>query len=514
MAPKKQKPSGFMFFTTEWRNKYGKGLTIAEATEEAGKIWKTMDAIQRAPYNEKAKNESSSIIGNGPEKLTCTGVPISLVEKERMDQENRERQMKRDIETTIRKSVRTGQLEVQTYYFIMANYFTKTLKDGVYVPAEIAVAKFSLKGGVQQVYQTLINPGVSIYGHQYEAQHLSDTTHKLPLPPNALGDKRLGKIYNDILNFVRDGKSDNYPPVYTHRDSIHVVDSVLSFLRSDMDANDVVLQIYSIQHLLFVMKEATCEAGELEKPKTFYITDAYFERDFFEYQCGIGCQYHEEIDTSKYCTQSYVTRWGYMFSDYMCSDIAIQLLPGLHCPANTNLNELVTPAASLYSDTESFISIGTTATNFTRPVAGSKLYYDNDDQKTLVSEASKTYTLNFPALGGGAAAAGGDGGAKRQNIQRTTQLNNITRTLKSSFEDAEYEDCGELNPWTSRSRNIPRQPDKSHFDINYNTNEDLTTDTDDYSSVASFGRGRLLLSDASFNTIGGSSYGRGRFLKP
>ncbi|XP_061394810.1 protein maelstrom 1-like [Musca vetustissima] len=507
MAPKKQKPSGFMFFTVEWRNKYGKGLTIAEATEEAGKIWKTMDAGQRAPYNEKAKCETSfmgSGGGGGAGKMTCTGVPISLVEKERLDQENKERQMKREIEATVRKGSKAGQLETQTYYFIMANYFTKTLKDGIYVPAEIAVAKFSLKGGVQQVYQTLINPGVNIYGHQYEAQHLSDTTHKLPLPPNALGETQLGKIYNEILNFVRDNKDGNYQPLYTHRDCIHIVESVLGFLQNDTEANNVQLNVYSIQHLLFVMKEATCEAGELEKPKTFYITDAFFDRDFFEYQCGIGCQYHEEIDTSKYCTQSYVTRWGYMFADYMCGDIAIPLMPGLHCPPNTNLNELVTPAPSFYSDTESFISIGTTATNFTKPVAGSKLYYDDDEQKTIVSEASKTYTVNFPNLGGG-------GGAIRKNTAPSRQTN-VTRTIKSSFEDAEYEDCADLNPWTSRSRNIPRQPAKSHFDINY-TNDGLTSDTDDYSSVASFGRGRLI-ADTSFNTISGSSYGRGRFLKP
>lgn len=290
MAPKKQKPSGFMYFTIEWRNKYGKGLSISKATEEAGKVWKTMDAAERSPYNEKAKKETSFDGSIGPEKLTCTGVPISLVEKERADQEKKERQMKRDIEETVRKSASHGQLETQTYYFIMANYFTKTLKEGIYVPAEIAVAKFSLKGGVQQVYQTLINPGVNIYGHQYEAQHLSDTTHKLPLPPNALGGTKLGMIYNDILNFVRDSKSGNYPPVYTHRDSIHIVESVLQFLKADVEANNVGLNVYSIQHLLFVMKEVTCDAGELEKPKTFYITDAYFDRDFFEYQCGIGCQ--------------------------------------------------------------------------------------------------------------------------------------------------------------------------------------------------------------------------------
>lgn len=110
------------------------------------------------------------------------------------------------------------------------------------------------------------------------------------MPPNALGDKNLANIYNEILKFIRDDNSNSYPPIYTHRDCIHIVESVLEFLKADIGANNTELKVYPIQYLLYIMKEATCEAGELEKPKSFYITDAYFERDFFEFQIGIGCQ--------------------------------------------------------------------------------------------------------------------------------------------------------------------------------------------------------------------------------
>lgn len=110
------------------------------------------------------------------------------------------------------------------------------------------------------------------------------------MPPNALGEKNLGSIYNDILNFIRDENTHDYPPVYTHRDGIHIVESVLEFLKADVGANNIDLKIYPIQYLFFIMKEATCEVGELEKPKSFYITDAFFERDYFEYQIGIACQ--------------------------------------------------------------------------------------------------------------------------------------------------------------------------------------------------------------------------------
>ena len=154
--------------------------------------------------------------------------------------------------------------------------------------------------------------GVNIYGHQYEAQSHSESTHNLPLPPNALGERNLGQIYNDILNFIRDEKTNDYPPLYTHRDCIHIVELVLEFLKADIGANNIDLRIYPIQYLFFIMKENTSKIGEGDKPRSFYITDAFFERDFFEYQSGIAYQFHGDVDKSKYCTQSYVTRWGYM----------------------------------------------------------------------------------------------------------------------------------------------------------------------------------------------------------
>ncbi|XP_075149849.1 protein maelstrom-like [Haematobia irritans] len=304
MPPKQQKSNGFMIFTLEWKNKYGRGMSISEATTEAGKAWKEMDAQQRAPYNDKAKEENKIVGRNAPEKLACTGAPLSLVEKERLDQENKEVRAKQNIDAIVRNSVLKHQLEDTPHFFIMVNYFTKTMKEGLYVPAEIAVCKFSLKGGVHPIYQTLINPGFNIYGHQYEAQHHSDTTHNLPLPPNALGDPGLGRIYNDILNFIRHPDSGDYPPVYTHRDSVHVVESVLSFLKDDNTANNINLNVYSIQNLFFTLKMATCEAGQLEKPTNFYITDAYFDRDFFEFQSGIGCQVNIYTHGSHYKHQT------------------------------------------------------------------------------------------------------------------------------------------------------------------------------------------------------------------
>uniref|UniRef100_A0A1B0ACA5 Maelstrom domain-containing protein n=1 Tax=Glossina pallidipes TaxID=7398 RepID=A0A1B0ACA5_GLOPL len=196
------------------------------------------------------------------------------MDRHKLELEQKEKLIKRIIEQTVRNNEKDGELEHKAHFFITVNYFTKTLKGNVYIPAEVSVCEYSLKQGVSGIFRMLINPGTNVYGHQYERRHHSKITHNLPLPPNAMGHENLGTIYNEVLEFL--GATDEYPPLYTVRENIHIVVSVLDFLKSDIRA------------------KSTCEQGELEKPKSFHITDALFERDCFEYQSGIACQFNED----------------------------------------------------------------------------------------------------------------------------------------------------------------------------------------------------------------------------
>lgn len=65
-----------------------------------------MSTEERAPYKERAKEEKMQRSSKPAEKLTCTGVPLSFVEKEKLEIENKERQTKRDIENTVSQSVK------------------------------------------------------------------------------------------------------------------------------------------------------------------------------------------------------------------------------------------------------------------------------------------------------------------------------------------------------------------------------------------------------------------------
>ncbi|KAI9588850.1 protein maelstrom 1-like [Glossina fuscipes] len=489
MAPKKQCTNGFMVFTFEWKAKYGKQISLRDATAEAGKIWANMNMEERSPYNEKAKEEKVKM-RKGGDKLTCVGTSISQMDRQKLELEQKEKQIKRIIEQTVRNSEKDGELEHKAYYFITVNYFTKILKGNVYIPAELSVCEYSLKQGVSRIFHTLINPGTNVYGHQYEAQYHSETTHNLPLPPKALGDENLGTIYNEVLRFL--GDTDEYPPLYTARENIHIVVSVLDFLKSDIRASNKTLNIYPIQYLFYVMKESTCEQGELEKPKSFHITDAYFERDYFEYQSGIACQFHEDKDKSKYCTQSIITRWGYMFSDYMCRDIAIPLILGRHVPQNTNLEAIITPARANCSETNSLVSLATSSNYSYKVVADSKLCYDDNETTVSSSNDTKTsYKNDFPALG------------SRKKIPTPAGQRSRSSSSRRDYEEEYYavlsEDVTpELNPWATRSLR-PESPQlaDSCFIVNSNRSRDQDNDAD--RPIYIFGRGRQLPNINEFN---------------
>lgn len=63
--------------------------------------------------------------------------------------------MQQQIDHMVRRSVQLKKLDKEDYYFVMVNYFVKD----IYIPAELAIAQFSLQGDVHRIYHTLINPG-------------------------------------------------------------------------------------------------------------------------------------------------------------------------------------------------------------------------------------------------------------------------------------------------------------------------------------------------------------------
>ncbi|KAL5278463.1 MAEL family protein [Megaselia abdita] len=359
-------------------------------------------------WDEYAKQGSYSKRNKVSEKLTSQGVPISQIDRKQNQALSAEQSMKQAIRDIVTNSHRNG-IENEKFIFISVNYFTKTIEGNVYLPAEISLCEYSLKNGVTRKFHNYINPGQNIFGHAFAAKQHTEATHNLPLPPHALGESDTHILYQQILDFVTFGRNrlgdSSFPPVYAHKDQIQATESVLKFLMTGTGCS-FSLDVYNIYYLFYTLKIATCAQGGIVKPDSMFITDCYFDRDEYEYSLGIGCSEHEKMDRGKYCTLSCVVRWGFMFSDYMCSDLALDMTPGVHIPKDTNCGltlsttkSFIDDLQSYNSDTESFVSFTSGSETTSLGKARKRVTeIDRDSSFAMSSVSGRGYLAKPPKL--------------------------------------------------------------------------------------------------------------------
>ncbi|KAH8258868.1 hypothetical protein KR038_011113 [Drosophila bunnanda] len=434
MAPKKH--SGFMMFVNEWREKnpQSRNMTLAQAVTHCGELWKKLTTQQRGPYNSSAKDADMQARAT-KERLNCCGQVISHVEHAQREIADSLLHMKRSIERVVMDARRSHDVENLKFVFCAFNYFTKALKSEVYVPAEFAACEFSLKEGIISVYGTLIDPGHIIFGQASDAQQHSTTTHGLPLPPKALGEKNMAKLYTQIVEYLTKCHGNKPLIVFTPTEMMPMVKSCIRFLACEGEQDsqgdlDKIL-VYDIQYLLFILKREVLNIAGLQDDKiNIYVTDSLFLKDFFEFTPEIACQFHEENDRSKYCTQSMVKRWSFIFSDFMCGDLGITVQPGKHIPPKTRPNYRVIPADTSSLDRESsfdsFYSLpGSRSKQADKPrnnspagslrstASSSYVPTDHSNFKQYMNEATE-----FPVLGG-----------RRPKVRRTPAGGGVQRDL-------------------------------------------------------------------------------------
>ncbi|XP_034477075.1 protein maelstrom-like [Drosophila innubila] len=360
MPPKKH--NAFMMFVHQWRNNNAEGrrMTTPQAVAHCGEIWKNMTEQQRGPYSSQAKNANVAARAKREPMNSC-GQAISAVEQEEREAAEKQMQMKLAIERILRDGREQHDLENTKFVFAAFNYFVKN-NESIYIPAEFAACLYSLKSGKTSTYSSLINPDHLIFGHNSEARDHAESTHQLPLPPNAMGESDMSRLYSNILEYLRSCHSDNpHGPlvVFTSSELMPVVKGCFRYLSCDMDEEDKQnILVYDIQYLFYVLKKEVMEMAHLPSNTiNKSITDTIFANDFFEYHSGISCQYHEDRDRSKYCTQSMVARWSYILSDHLCGHLAIKLLLGKHLPPKQERKfKVISPNVDDSSRNTSFVS--------------------------------------------------------------------------------------------------------------------------------------------------------------
>ncbi|XP_022214743.2 protein maelstrom-like [Drosophila obscura] len=155
--------------------------------------------------------------------------------------------------------------------------------------------------------------------------------------------RTMEKLYKKFIDDLSEGcQGDDPIIVYTATEQISMVKACYAYLACEADENESLnklnrqLLVYDIQYLFYALKKAALSiTGRPSDDITLQVTSTSFQGDYFDYTAGIACDYHEEIDSTKYCTRNMVIRWCYIFSDFICGDLDIQLKPGKHIPAVT-----------------------------------------------------------------------------------------------------------------------------------------------------------------------------------
>lgn len=378
--PARKKPAAkgpFFFFMLEFRRREesrGKSFPggMDQVMREAGPSWNRLKESEKQVYKEQAIAYKASPKQNYGEKYTAQGVPYSQVEQEKQELLKKQQTISLVISETIQSAVLNNVLEKMQVYFISVNHFCKTSAD-VYIPAELSMVRYNLEAGVQARLHELINPVKLPLGMALDASQLSDETHELPIPPNAMGETDLEDILHKILNFTdyNSKMQKKHFPIITEEKQIPIVESFLEQCYDDTK-KDYRFLVIPLGDFFFHLKRATEKYGlDICTFPSKTMADILLKKDTYEYTSGIACDFHEGRGNTRFCALSKAIRWTYILSDNCCLDLSIDLIPGSHLPINadTTLCSNITETTSYTNQGpgDGMSMVSSVQTNYTLP---------------------------------------------------------------------------------------------------------------------------------------------------
>lgn len=347
--PKKQPKNAFFYFMLhfkeEERRRGRQFNSLADVSAAASTPWQKMTAQERGPFEKQAKDSKV-----GPkkevEKYTSQGIALSVIEKEQKQLEQEHRTMMRTIQSTVVDAFTDNTIVSQEFIFISGNYFINV--DENYLPAEVAMVRFSFENGIVNKFHTYVDPEKVPLGYQFDAKDNSEKTHRLPIPPKAKGEAN----YEIILDNMKTFMGDPTPILFTTKENIAMIKSFIqAFI--DFGNNDDLerYRVYPLHQLFFEIKEMAVKSNPVERKsfKSIHIAEEHLRREDYAYLAGTACAFHEELDCAKYCALAHVQNWAYIFLDHVCVDLNIDLIPGKHFPSEIDVSHLADVTVSEFS---------------------------------------------------------------------------------------------------------------------------------------------------------------------
>lgn len=134
---------------------------------------------------------------------------------------------------------------------------------------------------------------------KFTALELSETTHRLPLPPNAMGEKNFAAIQQEIDKFIGNAQpcKQGFIPLFTLAENVRMIELICEDLHdSTNEASYCRYKILPIDQLLFRLKTSVGRKQQMQygnsEPQFNSIEDAtsQLNREKYKYLCEIACE--------------------------------------------------------------------------------------------------------------------------------------------------------------------------------------------------------------------------------
>lgn len=353
-------------FIKQHKEKTGVTLSMAEASVQASDPWSSMTDDEKSVYKNKSRDgepTTSNTVASGKTnkrkkgKRTSQGILVSEIEREQREELKKIENMKRRIEKIFECHPVLTNFPSYPMFIMCGNYFYKN-DDGKYAPAEIGAVKFTFKDGIIKRHHSYIAPAEIETGYAFQAKDLSERTHRLPYPPDAMGEKDFFRVHEDIMRFIRDDSDakkyaidDGKPMVFTYSEyySSEAQEDILnSFMKQFSSDGCINIDIYSLNYLYYVLRNQLVAKKRLDSIPNENFVKVLLEHDPYESQGNISCNFHEDRDVTQYCALSRATRLVFILCDHFCISMDIGLKAGKHTatPYNADLSKLASPFRS------------------------------------------------------------------------------------------------------------------------------------------------------------------------
>jgi len=361
------------------------GLGPAQLVGRFSALWESLTPAEKSNFKRGVVGGVHRGLGSSQAGVAVR--PQSAAERERAEQW-RLKMMRKEVKDLVRRGRQDQDLETKIFYVVSTNYFCITNEKQI-VPAELGLAKFSLRGGVLATYHVLVQPGTLPRGYRADCVAHSKATHNIPLDYSSLcGDYT--KIMEDILIFMmedEDKEDSSLPPLYCDPENFEQNKIFLNWIieKSNTDLKeDIGFELFSLPFLLYEMtrsEESSAEVSsssmsEVKVEPSLTIAAVLLGRDTFMFLTE-SCEWHQECEAGRYyCSLSSVLSFCYIFLSQVCPHYSIHLLEGSHMPQgysrpNLTVESSVSSASSNLSrdisDTEETLSQVSQSSSNSRP---------------------------------------------------------------------------------------------------------------------------------------------------